>query len=199
MAIMIVLALLARRKIMKTDEPTGIQNFVEMIVEMFDKFIISSLGEKHRKYGNWFFGVFSFLIFANMAGLIGLRPPTADLTMTVALSMSTFVIIQVGGFMYNPKGYAKSFFEPFFLFLPLNIISELAVPLSLGLRLFGNILSGMIILTIIYYIVPWFFAIGWPAVLHGYFDLFAGLIQAFIFTILSLSFISGKLIEKEAK
>ncbi|MCL1925087.1 MAG: F0F1 ATP synthase subunit A [Defluviitaleaceae bacterium] len=198
MLIMIILALIIRRKLTKTDTPTGIQNVIELIVDMFDKFIISNLGEKNRKYGNWFFGVFTFLIFANFSGLIGLRPPTADITMTLALSMSTFFIIHIGGFMYNPKGYAKSFLEPFFVFLPMNIIGELAVPVSLGLRLFGNILSGMIILSIIYYIVPWFLAIGWPALLHAYFDVFAGLIQAFIFTVLSLTFISGKLIEKEA-
>ena len=197
MLAMIIIALLVRRKLTKTDKPTGVQNAVEFAVESFDKFVISSLGYKNRKYGNWFFGVFTFLIFANLSGLVGLRPPTADVTMTVALSISTFLIIHVGGFVHNPKGYSKSFLEPHFLFLPLNIIGEFAVPISLGLRLFGNVLAGMIILSIIYYILPWFLIIGWPAALHAYFDVFSGLLQAFLFTTLSLTFISGKLIEKE--
>ena len=84
-------------------------------------------------------------------------------------------------------GYFKGFFEPLWFLFPLNVVGELATPISLSFRLFGNILGGMIIMSLLYQVVP----ILIPAPLHIYFDIFSGVLQAFIFTMLTMVFISS--------
>lgn len=142
-----------------------------------------------------------FLVCANLWGLVGFRAPTADLNTTFALSILTFFMIHgnsirrkgVGGWL---KG---TFFEPVAVMAPLNLISEVATPVSLAFRLFGNIVGGMIIMALVYNAlgtilggvlpIP-IFELGIPAVLHAYFDVFAGVLQAFIFTMLTMVFVS---------
>ena len=176
-----------------TEIPTGKLNVLETIIEMFDNFVKSIMGTKYRGYGKWFFGVFVFIVASNFSGLVNLRPPTADIATTLALSVSTFAIMHFSGFLKNTKEYIKSFFEPWPIFFPVNVIGELSIPLSLGFRLFGNIISGFIIVGMIYFLLPWFLTMGLPAFLHAYFDVFAGLMQAFIFTMLSMTFVRNKL------
>jgi F-type H+-transporting ATPase subunit a len=192
MAVLIAFAVIARIQLKKfTDIPKGFQNIIEMIIEFFDNFVVGTAGEKLRSLGNWYFMVFTFVLLSNLSGMFTLRPPTADWTVTVALAASTFFLIQFMGIKYRGVSYLKSFIEPFFVFAPLNIIGEIARPIALSFRLFGNILSGLILMGVIYALVPWFVRIGIPAPLHAYFDLFIGCIQAYIFTILSLAFIGG--------
>ena len=194
MAILIGLAIPARVALTRFAEvPTGKQNLIEFIVESFDNFVKNTMGPENRAYGMWFFGVFVFILASNFSGLINLRPPTADVSTALVFSVSTFVLVTVSAIVKAPKNYFKSFFEPFFIFLPVNIIGELSIIVSLALRLFGNILSGLIIVGIIYYLIPPIMTVALPAALHFYFDLFAGAIQAFIFTMLSMVFIKNKL------
>jgi F-type H+-transporting ATPase subunit a len=193
MGILIAFAVVVRIKLKKFDErkPKGFQNVVELMVEMFDGFVKSSAGEKFRGIGSWFFMVFAFILISNISGLIflgTLRPPTADWSVTFALAMSTFVIIQIMGIKHRKGNYLKSFLEPVVFFLPINLIGELARPVSLSFRLFGNVLGGMILITLLYQL-PAYILVGIPTVLHAYFDLIAGLLQTYIFCVLSLSFI----------
>lgn len=194
MAVLIGIALVVRITLSKfKDVPTKGQNVIEAMVEAMDNFVTSTMGRENRAYGAWFFGVFTFIILSNFSGLANLRPPTADISTALALSMSTFILIHASGIIKNPKGYGKGYFEPLPFLLPINIIGELSVILSLSIRLFGNILSGFIILGLIYYLIPMWAAIALPAALHFYFDIFAGAVQAFIFTMLSMIFIKNKI------
>ena len=95
------------------------------------------------------------------------------------------------GIKVNGLGYFKGFFEPIPLLFPLNVIGELANPISLSFRLFGNILGGTIIMGLFYAMLPWFVKIGIPSALHFYFDVFAGGLQTFIFVMLSMTFVSN--------
>ena len=194
MAVLIVFAIIVRVKLKKfEDVPTGkLQNTVEAIIEMFERFIHSTVGEKLSYLGNWYFTVFAIILLSNFSGVIGIiRPPTADWSFTVAMAISTFVIIQVMGFKYRRGAYAKNFLTPSFVFLPVNIIGELARPISLSFRLFGNMLAGLILMTMIYTLPPVAARFGIPAVMHIYFDLITGFLQTYIFCVLSLSFIGG--------
>ena len=142
-----------------------------------------------------------YIMIANLWGLIGLRAPTADLNTTFALSILTFFLIH--GFAIKRKGVGGwikgQFLEPVAVLFPLNVISEIATPVSLAFRLFGNIVGGMIIMTLVYSAlgsilsgvlpIP-IFMLGIPAVLHAYFDVFAGVLQSFIFTMLTMVFVS---------
>jgi len=204
--VLIAAALIIRHKIKNPKKiPDGVQNAIEFIVEMFDKFSESTMGKYGKKFAPFYFGMFIFIMISNISGLfIGpnvkvgaespikfMRPPTADIAVTFALALITFFMVQ--GYGIKAKGiktYLKGLTEPLWPLTPLNVIGELANPISLSFRLFGNILGGTIIMGL-YYNLPWFALIGVPVALHGYFDIFAGLLQAFIFVMLSMTFVSG--------
>ena len=195
MAIIVALALIFRIAVYKegTQAPKGLYNFFEFAVESVHKFVISIMDEKYGFFGAYFFGLIFFILFSNLAGLYGLRPPTADLATTVALALNTLVIMHVYGIMLSKKQYWKDWISPSPLLLPLTLIGELAKPVSLSFRLFGNVLGGVIVIGILYGSAPLIYQFLIPVPLHGWFDLFAGGLQAFIFTILSLIFIRQKL------
>ena len=193
MAVLIAFAVIVRIKLKSfKDVPKGFQNVVEFLVETFENYLRTTVGDKLMFLGNWFFTVFAFVIVSNLSGLIPtFRPPTADWSMTVMLALCTFFLIQFLAIKYRGGEYLRTFLAPFPIFLPMNIISEIARPISLSFRLFGNMLSGLVMMALIYnqLLVPARFVI--PAALHLYFDVFAGVLQTYIFCTLGLSFIAG--------
>ncbi len=194
--VMILFAIYVNISIAKFNKlPTGFQNVIELIVEGMDKFVKDTMGNQYASFGSWFFGMFMFLIMANLSGLVGLRPPTADLAMTAALALTTFFCIHFYGITKSKGEYFKGYIYPNPAFLPINLIGEVATPISLSFRLFGNILGGLIIMGMMYEALPFILRFVVPIPFHAYFDLFAGSLQAFIFVILSMTFISQKLPE----
>ena len=192
MALLIVFAVFVSKKLHGfSDVPSGFQNVVEMIVEAFSNFVRDSAGEKLAFLGNWFFTVFFVVLLSNLCGMFFLRSPTADWSFTLMLALVTFVLIQAMGIKFRKFGYVKNLFQPNPLFFPLNIIGELSRPISLSFRLFGNILSGTILLSLLYGMAPLLVCFLLPIPLHGFFDLFAGVLQTYIFCVLSLSFIGA--------
>jgi len=192
MALFIGFAVIVKVKSRKWNalaKPSGLQNVVEFAVGSFESFFKKNAGDKIMNLSPWFFTLFVFLIFSNIIGVTGLRPPTADWSMTFPLALATFVLIQYAGLKHRPKGYLKGFIEPVFIFLPLNIMGEIAKPVALSFRLFGNILGGVILMSLLYGLAPLVFRLGFPAFLHAYFDIAIGILQAFIFTVLSITFV----------
>jgi F-type H+-transporting ATPase subunit a len=184
MGILITFSLVVRFNLSRfKDVPKGLQNVTEAMVEAFDKFVKNSAGEKMMWLGNWYFMAFAFLLLSNIGGLLYLRNPTADWTMTFAFAFVTFCLIEYA----NVKARGRRFFLS--MLNPLDLIGELARPVSLSFRLFGNILAGMILMTLLYTVTPFFIRFLVPIPLHFFFDLFAGGLQAFVFCVLSLSFI----------
>lgn len=194
MLVLILIALILRIKMKNYKlKPEGSQNVVEFAIEMMDDFVKSAMTEKYAYFGNWFFGVFVFILVSNLSGLLGFRAPTADLCTTAAIGFTTFFLIHFMGIKKGKGGYFKGYFEPIPVMFPMNIISELATPISLSFRLFGNILGGSIIMGMIYLALPVYASVGIPAVAHVYFDVFAGCIQTVIFVMLSMTFIKDKI------
>lgn len=190
MLALIVFAVIVRAKLRSFKEiPTGFQNVVEAIVEAYDSFAGNTLGEKLSYIAPWYFMVFAFVLLCNFASIIGFRAPTADWATTFALALATFVLMIFMGIKHRKGQYIKDLFEPHFIFFPMNLIGELAKPVSLSFRLFGNILSGTIILTLYYALTPVFVQFGIPALLHAFFDVFFGGLQTYIFVIISLMFV----------
>ena len=184
-------AILLRFKLRKMEEtPGGIQNVVELLIEASDGFVKSMAGERAKFAGPWFFVIFSFILVSNLSGALGLRPPTADWATTMALALCTLGLIQIAGFRGRGARYLLGFLNP------LNIIGELARPVSLSLRLFGNVLAGLIIMTLLYTLAPIPARIGLPVFLHIYFDVFMGFLQTYVFCALSLAFISSAMGEE---
>jgi len=189
MLILIAFAIVVRIKLRKFQEiPTGFQNFVEFCVETFEGFVETNAGAKLSWVGGWFFTVFAFLLLSNMSGIFSfIRPPTADWSVPLALALITVVLMQAVGIWYRGKDYLKGFLKPMFLFLPMNILSEISRPISLSFRLFGNVLGGMILVSLVYALAPMVLALFLPVILHAYFDIISGALQAFVFTVLSLA------------
>lgn len=201
--ILIIFAFIVRLKLKDTDgKPGALQNAAELIVEMLDGMVEGSMGTKGKGFRNYLGILFIFMLLSNISGLLGLRPPTADYGVTLALGLITFFIVQVNNVRYNKFGAFTDLFKPVPFLFPINLVGELAVPVSLSLRLFGNILAGTVIMGLIYGLLAKV-AFFWPGVLHVYFDLFSGAIQTYVFCMLTMVFVGNKIpdniIKKEKK
>lgn len=183
--------LAAGKMVKKANEvPEGFQNVVELIVEKLDGMVRSVMGKNAAKFANYIGTIFIFILISNFSGLFGLRPPTADYGVTLALALMTFTLIHFNKFKHqHVSGVLKGLCDPWPIWAPINIIGDLAVPISLSLRLFANILSGTVIMALVYGLLSWI-ATGWPAVLHVYFDLFSGAIQTYVFCMLTMTYIT---------
>ncbi|MBR0382328.1 MAG: F0F1 ATP synthase subunit A [Eubacterium sp.] len=189
----LTLMLIMRHEIMKEyTVPNTIQNIAEMLVETLDGLVESNMGKHAKKYVNYIEILMIFLLFSNISGLFGLRAPTADFATTFGLAVITFVLIETAWVKSNGIRFVKDLFEPFPIFFPVNLISEFSTPVSMSLRLFGNVMAGTIMLGLWYGLMPWFAKIGIPAFLHAYFDLFSGLIQTYVFGMLTMVFITDR-------
>lgn len=192
--LLIVLFIVTKNRMKKADDiPRGFQNAVEIIVEMLDNMVKGNLGENAYRFANYIGSIFIFILISNISGIFGLRPPTADYGVTLPLGIISFFIIQVNNVVKNKGGALKALFEPIPVFFPVNVIGEIAVPVSLSLRLFGNILSGTVMMALVYGLLPIFVKIGIPAALHVYLDLFAGAIQTYVFCMLTMTYINDKI------
>lgn len=187
--------------------PTSkVQIFLEMAVGGLYKLVNDTMGEKTvKRMPNivpYIGSLFLFFACSNLIGLLGFRSPTTDLDTTLAWALITFFMIYITGVKFNGWGYFKGLLEPIPLLLPLNLIGELARPISLSFRPFGNILGGAVIMALLYDFLGWLatlipgvsIPLGQliiPVPLHLYFDLFAGLLQSFIFIMLTMVFVGN--------
>ena len=196
MAIMIIFAVIANRKLKKATEiPDGFQNVIELIVEKLDGMVESTMGKWTPRFVNYISTIFIFILLSNISGLFGLRPPTADYGTTLALGLITFCMIHFNKIKHQS---AKTIWTdmcsplpPWLpIWLPINVISEIAVPISLSLRLFANVLSGTVMMALVYGLLGKI-AVIWPAALHVYFDLFSGAIQTYVFCMLTMTYVTN--------
>lgn len=170
--------------------PGGFQNIIELIVEMLDGMVKSSMGKNAASFANYVGTIFLFILLSNISGILGLRPPTADYGTTFALAIMTFSIITFQKFKHqHVKGVLKGLCDPWVFWAPINLIGDLAVPVSMSLRLFANVLSGVVIETLVYTLLAKI-AYFWPAALHVYFDLFSGAIQTYVFCMLTMNYVN---------
>ena len=190
---------LAANRAMKhaADVPGGFQNVVELIVEKLDGMVCGVMGKSGGKFVNYVGTIFIFILVSNLSGLFGLRPPTADYGVTFPLALLSFILIHFNQFKYQtPKAIWTDMCSPLPpwlpIWFPINLISEIAVPISLSLRLFANVLSGTVMMALIYGLLSKV-AIAWPAALHVYFDLFSGAIQTYVFCMLTMTYVSQQL------
>jgi len=192
MLVIVAFSIAANRAIKHaSDVPGTFQNVVELVVEMLDKMIGGVMGKFSPRFRNYIGTIFIFILLSNISGLFGLRPPTADYGVTFAMGIITFVLIHYNQFKYQKvKGVIAGLCDPWPIWAPINLIGEIAVPISLSLRLFANVLSGTVMLALVYALLSKI-AIIWPAALHVYFDLFSGAIQTYVFCMLTMTYITN--------
>lgn len=187
-ALLIILGLFAsyKRKIL----PRPIQALGELIVSMLYGLTEDALGKEVAKtYAPLICALFMFLLVSNWLGMIPhLEEPTKDLNTTLGLGIMGFFIAHYAGIRSKGfKAYIKEYFQPIFFMMPLNLIGEVAKIVSISFRLFGNIMGGSIIILVVSYLT---YSLVLPPFLYGFFALFVGTIQAFVFTMLTVVYIS---------
>ncbi|SDZ74979.1 ATP synthase F0 subcomplex A subunit [Desulfuromusa kysingii] len=193
MALLILVAFLASRSISMV--PSGVQNLMEAVIIGIDGLIEETMGEEGKAYFPLIATFALFILVCNLIGLVpGFYPPTANLNTNAALALIVFVLTHVVGFRKHGIGYLKHFMGPIIWLAPLmfviEIIGHLARPLSLTLRLFGNMYGHEIVLMIFLALVPLFLPI--PMMLMGVLIAF---IQTFVFTLLAMIYVAGALEE----
>lgn len=173
--------------------PKGAQCIIEGFICWMDDFFIEILGKKGKKYLPILETLLLYIGISNVIGLFGLRPPTKDLGVTATLAIFSILLIQFSGIREKGlKKWLKSFTEPMAFMLPLNLLELVIKPLSLCMRLFGNVLGAFVIMEFIKLLVP----VGVPLVFSFYFDVFDGCIQAYVFVFLTSLFMSEAMEEE---
>ncbi len=190
----IVMLLILVFGVMATRKRGVIPNYMQVLGELFVSKLYAltedALGEDMAKtYAPLVCALFMFLVLCNWIGIIPhLEEPTKDLNTPLSLGVMGFFIAHYVGIKTKGfKAYAKEYFEPFFIMAPLNIIGELAKIVSISFRLFGNIMGGAIIILVVSYLT---YSILLPPFLNAFFGIFVGAIQAFVFTMLTVVYIS---------
>lgn len=222
LAVLFVICLILRLTVLRhmKDNPKGVQMLLEMMIESLDKYIGGKLEGMSLSFGAYIFSLALLLVCCSAVELLGLHAPTADINMTLALSLITFFLINYYGFKRKGffgriKSYAgihtdlppeaklpqrlkanlRALRNPSTIAFPFRILSDLVVPLSLACRLFGNMFGGMVIIELLYWALG-HRAVGIPSVAGLFFNVFHPLIQAFIFVTLTLSYIEESTAEE---
>lgn len=188
--------------------PTRRQHLAEWLVEKSEKLTLSNMGDDFSGFPPLIASIIGLSALSSLLSLFGLYPPTSDINVTAGWAVAVFVLITYYKFKCGPVHYLKSFGDPVPLLAPLNIISEVATPISMAFRHYGNVLSGAVISVLVATGLDglWGMIMGWlpspiselslirigiPAVLSVYFDLFSGCLQAYIFAMLAMLYISS--------
>ena len=191
MLVIIAFCIAANRAVKHGAEvPGAFQNIVELVVELLDNMVGGVMGRYAPGFRNYIGTIFIFILISNLSGLFGLRPPTADYGVTLALGVMSFSIIHFNKFRHQKvSGVIKGLCDPWPFWAPINIIGDIAVPISLSLRLVANVRCGGVMMALVYGLLSRI-AIIWPAALHVYFDMFSGAIQTSVFCMLTMTYIS---------
>ncbi len=178
--------------------PKGRQALAEKAVQMIENLVDTTMGPGCQSFAPYIATLLMFSFCGSMASLFFMRPVTGDLNTTLGWAIITFVLITFNKIKYNGVGgYLKGFMEPVFIMAPLNLLSEVATPVAMSFRHFGNIAGGLVISTLLlaalgaassFLPVP-LLQIGLPGVLSLYFDLFTSAMQAFIFSMLTMAYV----------
>ena len=185
MAVVILLCVIFVRNL-KVENPGRGQLALETAVSGLYGFFDDLIGEDGKSYIAYLMSVGIYIGIANLIGILGFKPPTKDLNVTAALAIMSIVLIEVSGIRKKGgTGWLKSFAQPMLIILPINILELFIKPLSLCMRLFGNVLGAFVIMELLKIVVPPVV----PAVFSCYFDIFDGLIQAYVFVFLTALFI----------
>ncbi len=183
------------------------QVIAEWAVEMCQKLVDTNMGEYFKGFAPFIAAILGLSAFSSLIALCGLYAPTSDVNITAGWAILVFILITYYKFKCGPLEYAKSFGNPPPM-APLNIISEIATPISMAFRHYGNIMSGSVISVLVatglqglsQMVLGWlpgffgkfpFLQVGLPAVLSIYFDVFSSLLQAYIFAMLTMLYVAG--------
>lgn len=185
MVVILLLSIFLTRNL-KVRDISKRQLVAETVVTKLESFVGDMTGEEGKRYVPYLCAVLLYIGMANLIGLFGMKPPTKDLNVTAALAIMSIILIQYASIhAKGAKGWLKSFSQPLAIVTPINILELFIKPLSLCMRLFGNVLGAFVIMEMLKILVP----VGIPVPFSFYFDVFDGLIQAYVFVFLTSLYI----------
>lgn len=189
MAVLILIAFILSRGL-RVHNISKRQAVAELIVTKLDGIVSGMVGHKGKAYVPYLTTVLLYLGLANVIGIFGFKSPTKDLTVTVALALMSIILVEGAGIYHlGVKKWLHKFTEPIVIVTPINILELVTRPLSLCMRLFGNVLGAFVIMELLKLVVP----VIVPAVFCVYFDIFDGLLQAYVFVFLTSLYISEEI------
>ena len=185
MAVIMIVSLIMVRNL-KVRNISGRQAAVESAFSFVYNFFLDLLGEEGKAYIPYLITVMVYLLISNMIGLLGFKPPTKDLNVTASLAVMSIVLVEAAGIRKKGvKGWIRGFAEPLPAVAPINVLEIFIRPLSLCMRLFGNIMGATVVMALIKNLLPLIV----PLPFSGYFDIFDGAIQAYVFVFLTSLYI----------
>jgi len=185
MAFVLLLSIFLTRNL-KVRDVSRRQLVLETIVVRLQNFVTGMTGEEGKAYVPYLCTVLLYIGLANIIGLFGMKPPTKDMNVTAALAIMSIILIEAAGIRRKGvKGWLKAFTQPIAVVTPINILELFIRPLSLCMRLFGNVLGAFVIMELLKLLIP----VALPIPFSLYFDIFDGLIQAYVFVFLTSLFI----------
>ena len=186
MAVFIILAIVMTRGL-RTRNISKRQAFIEWVVTKLDGIVGGMVHGKATVFREYLITVLLYIGLANIVGIFGLKSPTKDMNITIALALMSIVLVEASGIIFlGLKRRLHKFIEPTPVILPINLMEIVTKPLSLCMRLFGNVIGAFVIMALVEIVVP----IGIPMVLSVYFDFFDGFLQAYVFVFLTGLYLS---------
>lgn len=198
---LVILFTVAATRNMQLKRPGKMQLMVEEIFQFLRGLAFENLGpKKGASLMCLIFTLFIYLLFSNLWGLVPtMKSPTADVNATLGMSIAVFILVQILGIYYKGLGFFRHYIEPFVFWIPLAIVEELAKPLTLGFRIYGNIFAGEVLIAVLLGLFPltatllgaFLASVVWLS-----FSIFVGCVQAFIFTMLTIAYISQATVDQ---
>lgn len=183
-----LVAILSTRNLKKV--PGKKQAVLEMFVGSINGMVKEIMGKEYIQFAPYIGSLGLFILLMNLTGLVGFEPPTVDYSVSLGMALTTFIVIQA--YAIKKLGivhYFTAYGKPFVFLAPINILERFLLPLSLSLRLFGNMMAGAAVVSLVYNSlghIGWVAQLGIPIPVHAYFDIFDGGIQMVVFTMLTM-------------
>ena len=171
-------------------KPNKTQSALEKVYQSIRVFIVGIMGKEYESFVPYIGTLMVYLLVLNLTGLLGVIPPTADLSVTVSLAMTSFLVVNLNAIKkHGIVAYGRGFMQPYAFMLPINIMERFVLLVSLSLRLFGNMMAAVVLVELVYHALGSIGVIaqfGSPIIVHLYFDLFDGALQMIVFSMLTM-------------
>lgn len=188
MAVITIASFFLTRNLKVSGEISKRQLFLEICMDKLLTFFQKVLGKDGNKYVPWLMSTAIFIGASNMVGIFGFKPPTKSMQVTAAMAITSILLVEIAGIKEKGlKNHIKAFAKPVAIVAPINLLEIVIKPLSLCMRLFGNVLGAFIIMELIKSVI--FLKLGVPVAFSLYFDLFDGFLQAYIFVFLTAMYV----------
>ncbi|WP_202127853.1 F0F1 ATP synthase subunit A [Clostridium sp. C2-6-12] len=171
-------------------KPNKTQSALEKLYQGIRDLQVGIMGEEYESFLPYIGTLMIYLLILNFTGLLGVKPPTADLSVTVSLAFTSFLVVNLNAIKkHGLVAYGRGFMHPYAFMLPINIMERFVLLISLSLRLFGNMMAAVVLVELVYHAlgsIGMLAQFGSPIIVHAYFDLFDGALQMIVFSMLTM-------------